>query len=105
MLRKMILTVFAAALAGALLPGQVSAYGGAHVGYTHVGPNGCYHVGATEVHGGYGGGGGAAYGGARVGGAYGGGGAAYGGYHYSAGYAGGAAGGAAVGGAHYGYVR
>jgi hypothetical protein len=110
----MILTVFVAAVAILLVPGKVSAYGGAHVGYTHVGPNGCYHVGATEAHGGYGGG--AAYAGgggssARAG-AY-----AYGmrggqgfgptgtgfggagGYSYAAGYSGGAA----AGGAHVSY--
>jgi hypothetical protein len=105
MLNKIILSAVVAALAALLTPSQAGAYGAAHVGYTHVGPNGVYHAGATEVRGGYGGaayggayheGGGAAYGGAyREGG-----GAAYGSYHYTTGYGGGA-----VGGASYGYVR
>jgi hypothetical protein len=93
-----------------VVPAKVHAYGAAYVGYTHVGPNGAYHVGATEVHGGYAGG----YGGAEYRGGYGGaeyrggysadgysGGAAVGGYHYTTGYSGGAA----VGGAHYEYIR
>jgi hypothetical protein len=107
MSKKFMLTVVVAGLGALCLPAKVCAYGAAHVGYTHVGPNGAYHVGGTEVRGGYGGGeyrGGAAYGGTeyRGGAAYGGteyrggaayGGAAYGGYHYTAGYAGGTAGG------------
>jgi hypothetical protein len=103
MLKKIVLLLVVAGLAVLLAPSDASAYGAAHVGYTHVGPNGVYHAGATEVRGpggAYGGAyheGGAAYGGAYREG-YGG---AAGGYHYSAGYAGGAA----VGEAHYGYVR
>jgi hypothetical protein len=81
MLNKIILPAVVAALAALLTPSVAGAYGAAHVGYTHVGPNGVYHAGATEVRGGYGG-------------------AAYGGYHYTTGY-----GGAAVGGASYGYIR
>jgi hypothetical protein len=97
MLKKIVLPVAVAALAALVTPSVVWAYGAAHVGYTHVGPNGVYHAGATEVRGGYGGEyrGGAAYGGEYRGGA------AYGGYHYTTGYSGGAA----VGGAAYGYVR
>lgn len=109
MLKKLVLPVAMAALAALLTPSEVRAYGAAHVGYTHVGPNGVYHTGETVARGpggvyeggrtgavGYGGGAyHAGYGGAAVGGA------AYGGYHYSAGYAGGAA----YGGARYGYVR
>jgi hypothetical protein len=94
MLKKIILVAFVAALAALLTPADAGAYGAAHVGYTHVGPNGAYHVGGTEVRGGggYGGGGGGAAYGYRGGAAYGGGGgAAAGGYHYSAGYAGGLA--------------
>jgi hypothetical protein len=109
MLKKSVPLVVAVALAALLTPSQAGAYGAAHVGYTHVGPNGVYHAGATEVHAGYGGASGGAYhagssgayGGAYhagYGGAYGG---AAGGYHYTAGYSGGAA----YGGYHYGYVR
>jgi hypothetical protein len=108
MLNKMILPVIVTALAILLLPSEVRAYGAAHVGYTHVGPNGVYHAGATAVRGpggGYAGGyRGGAYGGAYGGAAYGGaayGGAAYGGYHYTTGYGGSAA----YGSAHYAYVR
>jgi hypothetical protein len=109
MLNKIILLAVMAALGALLTPTKVDAYGAAHVGYTHVGPNGVYHEGAT-VAGGYGGDyrGGAVYGGDyRGGAAYGGeyragyGGAAYGDYHYTTGYQGGAA----VGGASYAYVR
>ena len=62
MLRKILLSAVAAALAALLTPSEAGAYGAAHVGYTHVGPNGVYHAGATAA-GGYGG-------------------AAAGGYHY-----------------------
>lgn len=101
--------LMAVAVAAALLtPAEVDAYGAAHVGYTHVGPNGVYHTGETVARGpnGYaatgrttavGAGGGAyhaGYGGAAAGGA------AAGGYHYDTRY--GAAGGA---GYHYAYVR
>ena len=40
-----------ALLTAALLPAAVHAYGAAHVGYTHVGPNGVYHTGETVAHG------------------------------------------------------
>ena len=111
MLNKIILVVVAA-LAALLTPSQVIAYGAAHVGYTHVGPNGVYHAGATEAsgpRGAYAGGHTSAYGAsggayhAGYGGAYhaGYGGAAAGGYHYSSSYYGGAA----AGSAHYAYIR
>lgn len=111
MLKKMILPVVVATLAALLTPSDIRAYGAAHVGYTHVGPNGAYHVGETAArgpYGGYAGGRSEAYG--YGGGAYRAGygeayhagyGGAYGGYHYSAGYSGGAA----YGGVHYGYIR
>jgi hypothetical protein len=106
MLKKFFLAASTAALVALAVPSEVKAYGAAHVGYTHVGPNGAYHTGRTVASGPGGtyaggrttahGAGGAAYrGGAAVGGARYGGGAAAGGYRYS--------GGAAVGG--YGYVR
>jgi len=110
MLKKIVLLMAVAALAALLTPSELRAYGAAHVGYTHVGPNGVYHTGETVARGP----GGGVYAGGRTtaagsgGGAYhagygaaAGGGAAYGGYHYSAGYSGGAA----YAGAHYGYVR
>jgi hypothetical protein len=111
MLRKTLFPALAAGLVTLLLAAEAQAWGGYHVGYTHVGPNGAYHVGATGVRGGYGGGavyrGGAAYGGAyRGGAAYGGAyragggvayrGAAVGGYHYSPSYSGGYAAGVRV---------
>jgi hypothetical protein len=104
----------AAALATLLVSSQAQAWGGCHAEYTHVGPNGVYHVQGTEV-----GGAGGAYGGyhATAVGGYGGatthpgysvpygtpvGGAAAGGYHYSPSYSGGYAGGEVrVGGAYY----
>lgn len=109
MLNKIILSAVVAALAALLAPSEAHAYGAAHVGYTHVGPSGVYHTGATAAYGprgAYAGGHTSAYG--YGGGAYHSGGGAYdarygggGGYHYSAGYAGGAA----YGGYRYGYVR
>jgi hypothetical protein len=115
MLNKIMIATAVAGLIALLVPAKVDAYGAAHVGYTHVGPNGVYHAGATAAtgpSGGYGkagaeyssenGGVHAGYGGAAVGGY---GGAAAGGYHYTTGYSGVAGGGAAVGGAHYEYVR
>jgi hypothetical protein len=110
MLTKIVLAATATALAVFLMPTKVDAYGAAHVGYTHVGPNGVYHTGETVTSGpggvhAYGGTTAAGSGGgvyhAGYGGAVGYGGAAAGGYHYTAGYAGGAA----VGGASYSYVR
>ena len=114
MLNKIVLLVAAGAVAVLLAPSQARAYGAAHVGYTHVGPNGVYHTGETAVAGPRGaavggqttavGAGGSAYhseygagrteyGGAAAGGAS---------YHYSPSYYGGAA---AGGEARYGYVR
>jgi hypothetical protein len=109
---KIIPVVVVAALAVLLAPSEARAYGAAHVGYTHVGPNGVYHTGETAVAGpggvaatgrttaaGYGGTeyrSGAAYGVDR-GGAYG----AAGDYRYAPSY-----GGTAVGGeVRYGYIR
>ena len=60
MMTKTILLAVVAALAALLTPSAVDAYGAAHVGYTHVGPNGVQHYGATEVRGP-----GGAYGGER----------------------------------------
>jgi len=113
MLKKIIMSAVVAAVAALLTPSLAQAYGAAHVGYTHVGPNGVYHTGETVARGPggnvYAGGHttAAGYGGAyHTGGAtYGGG--AYGGYHYSAGYSG--VGGVRYGGTTtyggYGYVR
>jgi hypothetical protein len=110
MLNRIILSLFITALAMMLTPSKVAAYGAAHVGYTHVGPNGAYHVGETAYRGP-----GGTYAAGRTG-AVGYGGAEYrGGSEYRAGY-GGAAGAAdyryvpSYGGAygasyHYGYVR
>jgi hypothetical protein len=113
MLNKIMLLVAAGALAALLTPAQAGAYGAAHVGYTHVGPNGVYHTSETAVSGPGGtavgghttaaGAGGGTYHAGYAGGTTGSGGAAYGGasYHYSPSYYGGAA----AGGAHYEYVR
>jgi hypothetical protein len=107
MLKRLVLAAVAAALVVLVLPAGASAWGGAHVGYTHVGPGGVYHTGATAYRGPYGGGGyhyGGGYGG------YGGGGYRYGGGYHSGGYGGygggyhygGYGGGYAAGGYHYG---
>jgi hypothetical protein len=103
MLNKIILPALTAFLMVMMMPSQVDAYGAAHVGYTHVGPNGVYHTGATAAAG--------PYGAVRTGDTravgYGGGtydaryGAAATPYRYTPSYGGGAA----VGGVHYGYVR
>jgi hypothetical protein len=109
MLNKIMLLMAAGALMALLTPSEAGAYGAAHVGYTHVGPSGVYHKGATATSGpggasasshtsAYGTGGGAYH--SASGGASGSGGAA-GGYHYS----GASHGGAAYGSAHYSYVR
>src|SRR6516162_1831405 len=97
MLKKIILSAVVAAVATLLTPSLAHAYGAAHVGYTHVGPNGVYHTGETAVRG-------------PEGNTYDRGGttgAGYGGYHYNAGYSG--AGGVRYGGTTtyggYGYVR
>jgi len=121
MLKRAFQAVLAASVAVLLMPSAASAYGAAHVGYTHVGPNGVYHTGetvargpgGTYVHGGTtaaGYGGGAYHSGYSAGYERGYGGAAYGahystgaaGYQYVPSYSGGAAYGA---GYHYGYVR
>jgi hypothetical protein len=78
---------------------KVQAWGAAHVGFTHVGPNGVQHYGATEVRGPYG-----SYGGAHYG-AYGGGESYHAGYGASSGYhpyTPTYSGGYAAGGYHYG---
>src|SRR5262249_44520785 len=83
MLHKITLLALTAGLVALLAPSRAGAYGAAHVGYTHVGPNGVYHTGETVARGpggtyeagrtsAYGAGGGAyhaGYGGAAVGGA------------------------------------
>ena len=90
MLRKIVFPALAAALLALLVSSQARAWGGYHVGYTHVGYGGVYHYGRTGFYGGYGDryggyGGGYRYGGYRYGGdAYGG--YRYGGYHYSPSY-------------------
>jgi hypothetical protein len=48
MMNKLVLAA-AAALAVLATPSQVDAYGAVHRGYTHVGPGGVYHTGATAV--------------------------------------------------------
>jgi hypothetical protein len=90
------------------MPTKADAWGAAHVGYTHVGPNGVYHAGKTAAvgpGGAYAGGhagaygyGGASYHAGYAGAARPGYGGAYGGYHYDYRY---------TGGAHYnyGYIR
>jgi hypothetical protein len=104
MLRKIITLATVAALAAVLMPSKVDAWGAAHVGYTHVGPSGVYHTGATAVSGprgtyagghtsAYGSGGGAYHAGYGTAAGYGG---ASGGYHYNYGYAHGGS---------YGYIR
>src|SRR5207302_4371707 len=88
MLNKIILSVVVAAVAGLLTPSEAGAYGAAHVGYTHVGPNGVYHTGKTAA--------------AGPGGVYAGGhttAVGAGGGYYHAGYGAGASSGGAV---HYG---
>ena len=51
MLQKIALAAFVAVCVVLVLPAAASAYGAAHVGYTHVGPNGVYHAGTTVAHG------------------------------------------------------
>ena len=108
MLKKIMALTTMAALAVLLMPTKVDAWGAAHVGYTHAGPNGVYHTGRTVAAGP-----GGVYAGGRTGavGAYGG--AYRGGYRGAVGYGGAAGyrygggytGGAAYGGARYGYIR
>jgi hypothetical protein len=99
-LHKTLFLAVAAVLVALALTSRAQAWGCAHVGYTHVGPMGAYHVSGTGV-GGYGGFGGyhsgavGGYGGGYRYGSYGGSGG-YGGYHYDTiGYGG-------YGGYHYG---
>jgi hypothetical protein len=78
MLRTILFAGLALVLSAVLASSEAQAWGGYHVGYTHVGYGGVYHVGYTHV-GGYGGyryGGFDRYGGYRYGGYR------YGGYHY-----------------------
>ncbi len=51
MKKKLLLGVVSAALMAVMMPSMVHAYGAAHVGYTHVGPNGVYHAGETVARG------------------------------------------------------
>jgi hypothetical protein len=111
MLRKSFFAVVAAALVTVLTPAEAHAWGAAHVGYTHVGPAGVQHYGATAARGPYGSYSGAhagayGYGGASVhtgyGAGYGVGGATGGAYHYNTG-AGGAYHYGTVGVGGYGY--
>ena len=110
MTKTILLPAIAAALAALLMPTPADAYGAAHVGYTHVGPNGVYHASDTVARGPEGntyaaghttavGAGGSAYhssyGAASTSSGYH---AGYAGeYHYSPTYSGGEA--------HYAYVR
>src|SRR5882724_6275737 len=51
MFSKVMLGLIVVAAAALLTPSVVNAYGAAHVGYTHVGPNGVYHTGTTATSG------------------------------------------------------
>lgn len=92
MFRKLSLAAVAAVCVALLTPSDARAWGARHVGYTHVGPGGVQHYGATAAVGPYG-----AYSGAHAG-AYGYGGAYHAGYgeayrsggayHYGTGYGG-----------------
>jgi hypothetical protein len=53
-LRNSIVVALALLLASILTSSKAQAWGGYHVGYTHVGYGGAYHAGYTRV-GGYGG--------------------------------------------------
>jgi len=92
---KTVSLLLAATFVAMLTYSDAQAWGGAHVGYTHVGPNGVYHCGATSVHGPYG-----SYGGVHVAGVSVHGGAAYG-VHYGGAAYGVHYGGAVVGGAYH----
>jgi hypothetical protein len=112
-------STFMVLVTATVLPAAVHAYGAAHTGYTHVGPNGVYHTGETVAHGPGGqtyahsstgayGAGGNAYHSETTAGASGG--AAYGEhssteYHYAPSYSGSTSGGAAYHSSSYGYVR
>ena len=89
---KFVLSLTAIVLAVLDMPSRADAYGAAHVGYTHVGPNGVYHTGTSAAYG---------PGGAYAGGhstAVGGGGAYHEGYHYGTG---GSSAGSGYDGVHY----
>src|SRR5688500_10304881 len=51
MLKTIILAAIVAALTALLTPSEAAAYGAAHYGYTHVGPNGAYHTSGTAAYG------------------------------------------------------
>jgi hypothetical protein len=105
MFRNLFLATTMAILFALFSPTDAHAWGVRHVGYTHVGPYGAYHVGGTEYSRGYGGYGGYHYGYGAGAYHYGyGGGAAYGYHSYGAGYGGGYRYGAEVGGASVGGV-
>lgn len=103
MVRNLILSAFACTLFCLFTPSEAKSWGAAHVGYTHVGPNGIYHAGATAVRTPYGSGyhygtagvGGYHYGAAGVGG-YGAAGVRGYDYRYTPSY---------YGGYRYGYIR
>jgi hypothetical protein len=104
-LRKTVFLAAAATLVALLTTPEARAWGGYHVGYTHVGYGGAYHYGRTVGVGPYG----RAYSFGHVGGygAYGGAyhagfGSVYGGYHPYSAY--GATAGYRYGGYHYGGV-
>jgi hypothetical protein len=50
-MKRILAAVALATLVVALTPTVVDAYGAAHAGYTHVGPNGAYHTSETAVRG------------------------------------------------------
>ena len=88
MLRTTLFSACWVVLASAATTGEVHAYGAAHVGYTHVGPSGVQHYGATAVSTPAGHASTAHYGATTAGGVHYGTttthGATYGGYHYGA---------------------
>jgi hypothetical protein len=91
MLHKTLLLAVAIVLAALVSAAEARAWGGYHVGYTHVGPAGAYHWGRTGVAGPYGAyRGGSAYGYRGYDAYRGGYGSyhAYGGYHYGGYYGG-----------------
>jgi len=55
MMKRIGLSASAATLLVLVMHSSVQAWRGGHVGYTHVGAGGAYHVGATGYRGGYGG--------------------------------------------------
>jgi len=113
MFRKIIPGALIVTVAALLTPCKVNAYGAAHCGYTHVGPNGVYHTGQTAVrtpYGSYAGGHTSAYGsgGGAYHSGYAAGGSSYGGgssVHYTAGSGSVYHNVPSYGGSSYGYVR